>query len=188
MKKKMLSIVTGMLAGLMCVTPVFAANTGKGHTDLSLYVPNDPTYTITIPETVTLDAKEHTLVEITASDVTNIPEGKKISVTFQKGNGTNGRLYMVGDKMNGAKPYMMTLNIKGTSGEFKSGALEKQIKGMELVSFTEDGTASYEIYPCSQDYPEEEGKNSNLAIQKGVHYTAYIDYGVALMDIPTASN
>ena len=112
MKKKMLSIVTGMLAGLMCVTPVFAANTGKGHTDLSLYVPNDPTYTITIPETVTLDAKEHTQVEITASDVTNIPEGKKISVTFQKGNGTYGRLYMVGDKMNGAKPYMMTLNMK----------------------------------------------------------------------------
>ena len=28
---------------------------------------------------------------------------------------------------------MMTLNIKGTSGDFKLGALEKQIKGMELL-------------------------------------------------------
>lgn len=104
----------------------------KCSTDLSLYIANDPVYTVTVPETVSLDAKEHTQVPITASDVQYIPEGKKISVTFQKGNGTYGRLYMVGDKMNGSKPYMMTLNIKGTSGDFKSGALEKQIKGMEL--------------------------------------------------------
>ena len=118
-----------------------------------------------------------------------IPEGKKITVTLKNGSGTYGRLYMTGDKMNGAKPYMMTLMIKGTSGDFKSGALEKQIKGMELASFTEDGTMNYEIYPCSQDYPKEEGKvGSNLAIQKGVHYTGYIDYAVGLTDIPTTSN
>ena len=34
---------------------------------------------------------------------------------------------------------MMTLYVKGTDGEFKMGALENQIKGMELASFTEDG-------------------------------------------------
>ena len=124
------------------------------------------------------------MVPITASDVKNIPEGKKITVTLQKGNGTYGRLYLVGDKMNGAKPYMMTLHIKGTSGDFKLGALEKQIKGMELVAFTEDGTANYEIYPCAQDYPDREGKEGdNLAIQKGVHYTGWMDYGVGLTDI-----
>ena len=64
------------------------------------------------------------------------------------------------------------------------GALEKQIKGMELVAFTEDGTANYEIYPCAQDYPDREGKEGdNLAIQKGVHYTGWMDYGVGLTDI-----
>ena len=74
--------------------------------------------------------------------------------------------------------------IKGTSGDFKLGALEKQIKGMELVAFTEDGTANYEIYPCAQDYPDREGKEGdNLAIQKGVHYTGWMDYGVGLTDI-----
>ncbi len=62
--------------------------------------------------------------------------------------------------MNGSKPYMMTLNIKGTSGDFKSGALEKQIKGMELAAFTEDGTVNYEMYPCSQDYPQYEGQEA----------------------------
>lgn len=189
MKKRIMMMLATIMAGVMCATPAFAANTGSAHTDFELYVANDPVYTVTVPETVSLDANEHTLVPITASDVQYIPEGKKITVTLQKGNGTYGRLYMVGDKMNGAKPYMMTLNIKGTSGDFKSGALEKQIKGMELASFTEDGTMNYEIYPCAQDYPNEQGKtDSNLAIQKGVHYTAYIDYGVGLVDIPEASN
>ena len=184
MKKRIATaLMTGIMAGMM-ITPVFAANTGTAHTDFSLYVPNDPVYTVTVPETVSLNAKEHTLVPITASDVKNIPEGKKITVTLQKGNGTYGRLYLVGDKLNGAKPYMMTLNIKGTSGDFKSGALEKQIKGMELAAFTEDGTANYEIYPCAQDYPTHEGKEGdNLAIQKGVHYTGYMDYGIVLTDI-----
>lgn len=185
MKKQIVAaVMTSMMAGMMMVTPAFAANTGKAHTDFSLYVANDPVYTVTVPETVALNAKEHTLVPITASDVQNIPEGKKITVTLQKGNGTYGRLYLVGDKMNGSKPYMMTLMVKGTSGDFKSGALEKQIKGMELAAFTEDGTMNYEIYPCAQDYPNHEGKEGdNLAIQKGVHYEGYMDYGVGLTDI-----
>ena len=87
-----------------------------------------------------------------------------------------------GENEETGKDYTMTLMIKGTEGEFKSGALEKQIKGMELASFTEDGTMNYEMYPCSQDYPQYEGEDSNLAIQKGVQYSAYIDYGIALVD------
>lgn len=39
------------------VTPAFAANTESAHTDLSLYIANDPVYTVTVPETVSLDAK-----------------------------------------------------------------------------------------------------------------------------------
>ena len=88
MKKNMMAVTAGILAGLMCATPVLAATTESGHTDISLYVPNDPAYTITIPETVTLSATKHTQVPITASDVKYIPDSKKISVTFLKGNGT----------------------------------------------------------------------------------------------------
>ena len=129
MKKRIAAaVMTSVMAGMMMVTPTFAANTGSAHTDFSLYVANDPVYTVTVPETVTLNAKEHTLVPITASDVKNIPEGKKITVTLQKGNGTYGRLYLVGDKMNGAKPYMMTLNIKGTSGDLNWGHWRSRLK------------------------------------------------------------
>ncbi len=182
MKKGIMTVAAGLMAGLMCVTPVFAANTTSGHTDITLFVPNDPVYTVTVPETVALSATEHTQVPVTASDVKYIPDGKKISVTLEKGNGVYGRLYMTGTNEETGKDYTMTLMIKGTEGEFKSGALEKQIKGMELASFTEDGTMNYEMYPCSQDYPQYEGEDSNLAIQKGVQYSAYIDYGIALVD------
>ncbi len=58
-----------------------APNTSTGHTDISLFVPNDPIYTVTVPEKVTLSATEHTQV-VTASDVQYIPEGKKISKLY----------------------------------------------------------------------------------------------------------
>ncbi len=182
MKKKFVAMMLAAVSLLTCATPAFAANTGSAHTDFTLYVANDPIYTITVPETVSLNPTEHTFVDITASDVQYIADDKKISVKVSKGSGTYGRLYLQGsegDVMNGSKPYLMTLIVKGTSGEEVSGALEKQLKGLELASFTEDGTASYEIYPCSQNYPNGTG---NLAIQKGVHYTGYMDYSIQYVD------
>ena len=161
--------------------PVNAANTTSGRTDLSLYVANDPVYTVTVPETVALSATENTQVPITASDVKYIPEGKKISVTLERGSGVFGRLYLEGTNEETGKDYTLTLNIKGTDGEFKMGALENQIKGMELASFTEDGTMNYELRPVNLDYPE--STNDNLQVQKGVHYAASITYGIELADI-----
>nr|WP_289063539.1 hypothetical protein [uncultured Anaerostipes sp.] len=158
-----------------------AANTTSGRTDLSLYVANDPVYTVTVPETVQLSATENTQVPITASDVKDIPEGQKISVTLDHGNGTFGRLYLEGTNEETGKEYLMTLDVKGTDGEFKSGALEKQIKGMELASFTKDGTMNYELRPVALDYPG--STNDNLTIQKGVHYSGYVTYGIGLKDI-----
>ncbi len=182
-RKVMAMAIATVLAGSMVAAPVSAAVTTSGHTDFTMYVPNDPVYTVTVPETVEVSATEHTFVPITASDVKYIPEGKKISVTYQRGNGTMGRFYLEGVKEETGKTYLMTMMVKGTNGEFKSGALEKQLKGLELAAFTEDGTAQYEIYPRAFDYPQYEGKDSNLAIQKGVNYSAYIDYGIGLADV-----
>ncbi len=168
-------------ATIIASVPAHAADAPR--TDLSLYVANDPVYTITVPETVEMSATDNTLVPVTASDVKYIPEGKKISVTLEKGNGVFGRLYLTGTNEETGKDYSMTLNIKGTDGEFKMGALENQIKGMELASFTEDGTMNYELRPVFLDYPEEAGTDSNLALQKGVHYSAYLTYGIELTDI-----
>ena len=139
--------------------PVNAANTTSGRTDLSLYVANDPVYTVTVPETVALSATENTQVPITASDVKYI-------------QGTNEET---------GKEYMMTLYVKGTDGEFKMGALENQIRGMELAAFTEDGTMNYELRPAALNYPD--STSDNLVIQKGVHYSGYVTYGIELTDI-----
>ena len=178
-----IAVGTALLAAeaMLGTMPVFAQNTTTGKTDLTLYVENDPEYTITVPETVELSAVENTQVPVTASNVKYIPEGKKISVTLERGSGVFGRLYLEGTNEETGKDYTLTLNIKGTDGEFKMGALENQIKGMELASFTEDGTMNYELRPVNLDYPE--STNDNLQVQKGVHYAASITYGIELADI-----
>ena len=181
MKKAFTAAAAMAVAVISTVATVSAANTESVRTDLTLYVPNDPVYTITVPETVALSATENTQVPITASDVKYIPEGKKISVTLDRGNGTFGRLYLEGTNEETGKEYMMTLYVKGTEGEFKMGALENQIRGMELASFTEDGTMNYELRPAALNYPDSTA--DNLTIQKGVHYTGYLTYGIELADI-----
>lgn len=181
MKKVLTAAVAMAMTVISGVASVSAANTDSGRSNLTLYVANDPVYTVTVPETVEISAVENTLVPITASDVKYIPEGKKISVTLERGNGTYGRLYLVGNNEETGKEYLMTMKVKGTDGEFKSGALENQIKGMELAAFTEDGTMNYEMYPVAFDYPN--STTDNLIIQKGVHYSGYITYGIELTDI-----
>lgn len=182
MKRK---IIAAMLAvamiGSVMAAQVSAENTTSAQSEITMYQPYDPVYTVTIPETIEIDTKEVTSVPVTASDVQYIPEGKKISVTLTKGSGTYGRLYLEAENPDGGKNYLMTMMIKGTDGEFKSGALEKQIKGMELASFTEDGTANFEMYPCAFDYPD--STNQNLTIQKGVEYKGSMTFGVELKDI-----
>ena len=50
---------------------------------------------------------------------------------------------------------------------------------MELAAFTENGTMEYQMYPVAFDYPNGTG---NLAIQKGVHYTGSMTYGIELVN------
>jgi len=182
MKRK---IIAAMLAvamiGSVMAAQVSAENTTSAQSDITMYQPYDPVYTVTIPQTIEIDTKEITNVPVTASDVQHIPEGKKISVTLTKGSGTYGRLYLEAENPDGGKNYLMTLMIKGTGDKFESGALEKKIKGMELASFTEDGTANFQMYPCAFDYPG--STNQNLSIQKGVEYKGSMTFGVELKDI-----
>ena len=185
MKRIMALMLTAGALGTVFSAPVHAAETTTSAVSkITMFRPNDPVYTVTVPETIVLDTEKITEVPVTASNVAYIPEGKKISVTLVKGSGTYGRLYLQETdrpEEEIRKDYLMTLEIAGTEGVFKSGALEKQIKGMELASFTEDGSMNFRMYPCALDYPNGTG---NLAIQKGVHYEGSMTYGIALTDIP----
>ena len=64
-----IAVGTALLAAtaMLGTMPVFAQNTTTGKTDLTLYVENDPEYTITVPETVELSAVENTQEPVTAS-------------------------------------------------------------------------------------------------------------------------
>jgi len=180
-KKFLASLTMAAAVGSLAAAPVCAADSPR--TNLTMYEAPDPTYTITIPETVAISTTDTTLVPITASDVSNLPDGKQISVTYESGNGVYGRLYLQGTDPNDGTSYVMTMMIAGTAGDFRMGALEKQIKGMELASFTDNGTENFQLYPAAFDYPDGTG---NLQIHKGVPYTGYMTYGIALTDTPSS--
>ena len=65
----------------------------------------------------------------------------------------------------------LTLYVTGTDGEPKMGALENQIKGMELAAFTENGSQDYQLSVAP-----------SLTPVKGAQYSGYIVYGVELKD------
>lgn len=196
--KKMLS--AGLLTLVMCTGMTATAFADDAQTTFNLYVPNDPTYTITVPTTIDVSATEITKVPVTASDVSNLPEGKKISVTYKYGSSAFGRFGLDGgsNPEAGGKPYGMTMMLKGTgimgaTGDpvkypnekgFESGANDHLIIGMELAAFTTDGEAYWETYPCAFDNTGY--TDANLNIQKGVQYSGWMTYGIEIVDIPAA--
>ena len=59
----------GLLTLAMCTAMTATAFADDAQTTFNLYVPNDPTYTITVPETIDVSATEITKVPVVASDV-----------------------------------------------------------------------------------------------------------------------
>ena len=52
---------------------------------------------------------------------------------------------------------------------------------MELAAFTDNGTMNYELRPANLEFPD--STSDNLKVQKGVHYSASVTYGIELTDI-----
>ncbi|MCH3962234.1 MAG: hypothetical protein LKE48_08930 [Solobacterium sp.] len=183
MKKTILAAVAAAVMSISAF-PVYAEDSDtptSGETQITMYEAKDPTYNVTIPSAIQLSTTENTQVPVTVSGIENLPTDKKISVTFAKGSGVYGRLYLEGTNPSGGSNYLMTLMLKGTDGAVKCGALENQIIGTELASFTADGSSSFELYPCALDYPGEQ--SGNLAIHKGVTYSGSMTYGIAVTNI-----
>ena len=74
-----------------CTCLAFPAASMAAETDtassqsISVTLTAEPEYTITIPESVSM-GNDGTTVNVTASDVKNLPEGKKISATASDGS------------------------------------------------------------------------------------------------------
>ena len=76
--KKSRVLLAAALASMAFPTGVMAS---EAEQQLSITLTAEPEYSVTIPASVAM-GNEGTYVDVTASDVKNLPEGKKISVTI----------------------------------------------------------------------------------------------------------
>ena len=76
--KKSRVLLAAALASMVFPTGVMAS---EAEQQLSITLTAEPEYSVTIPASVAM-GNEGTYVDVTASDVKNLPEGKKISVTI----------------------------------------------------------------------------------------------------------
>lgn len=158
-KKIMAVTAAGILSAAMLVTANAASVT-----DLILRT-EEPDYTITVPENIEVAAKGTTDVEITASDVQNLPVDGKISVSLAEGSVSGGDLYLTAEDAE-----MLKLEVTGAGGTAAGDTAGQKSVGMELASFTGNGSKSYQLSLADGMTPE-----------NGVSYQGYIVYGIEVI-------
>lgn len=178
MKKKILSIALTMaFCATAALTPAYAATANQDSqeslsTEFTFEMPeevqNDPTYTITIPEAVTI-AEAGTQVDIKAENVANLG-GKKISVTLAGTDYFRNQMVLEGEVESGPRTSIRYQFVLADNTVLETTGKDTAT-GTELVSFTEDGTASYTVRPVLS------------TAKKGITYRGSVTYGIELKDI-----
>jgi hypothetical protein len=178
MKIKKLAGTAAAMAAVLAMTamPAWAEDTDTTTTQSTQlsYVAqaNEPSYTVTIPESLAL-SNDGTPLDITASDVADL-NGKRVSVTLA---GTNYyRNQMVLSAKTSKSSYTSVVRYQLISGE--GNVLETTGKdtasGTELASFTDNGTVTYTVKPVIGV------KGQNL--EPGVSYTGTMTFGISLAE------
>ncbi len=169
MRKKLAAVLTmGLILGTS--GSVYAANLESSETQFTCTVTNEPSYTVSIPSSVTM-AADGTDVDITVTDVNNLQDGQKVSVTVAGTDFSFDQLVLSGRDSGGINR-ILGYKIQRPDGTFiESIANVSVAKGQEIVSFTEDGTKTYRAIP-------EIGPTT----VKGVTYTGSLTYGIAVAD------
>ncbi len=165
MKKRLIATV---LAAVTCMAfPMGSMAAEKSSQNITVVLTAEPEYTVTIPESVTM-GNEGAFVDVKASGVKNIPDGKKISVTIAETSGYKNQMVLEAAT---TPRTSIRYQIISESGELietnvSTGAVGV---GKEVVSFTENGTKQYQIKPViAGNY------------KYGVEYTGSITFGIEL--------
>ena len=164
MKRK---IMAAMLTAVTCLAiPMtsMAAETTQAQ-DITVVLTAEPEYTITIPESVSM-GNEGTTVDVVASDVKNLPEGKKISVTIAGTDKYRDQLVLEAATSPKTSIRYQIINENGEMIESNASTGATGV-GKEVVSFTENGTKQYQIKPVIAG-----------SYQYGVAYTGSITFGI----------
>lgn len=132
---------------------------------------NEPTYTVTIPSSVVI-AKDGTQMEIVAEDVANL-DNQKVSVTIAGTDQYRNQMVLQGNTTSGPRTSIRYQLVKNDGTVIETTGGKDEVVGVELASFTEDGTASLIVMPVLND-PD---------LTAGVTYTGSMTYGIELVAI-----
>lgn len=166
MFKKVLTTVMCCAVLLSAASISFSAE----EQSISCTLTAEPTYTVTIPASVTM-GNEGTTVDVVAEDIENLPESKKISVTIAGTDAYNDQMVLECDTTSPRTSIRyQIINEKGETIETNASTGAVGV-GKEVVSFTEDGTKQYQILPVIAGRYE-----------YGVEYKGSITFGIAVTD------
>ena len=173
MKKKVIAV---FLAAVSCMAMSVTAMASESTQEISAVLTADPTYTVTIPATVNM-GNDGTTVDVTASEVENLAEGQKISVTIAGTNYFRNQLVLEADRDLVDVNHASTLRyqIISEDGEVIETTGQDTATGSEVVSFTGNETNQYQIKTVMVDANRDR-------LVAGVPYTGSITFGIELAD------
>lgn len=168
MNRKMIAILLSTCTCLAFPAASMAVETDTASSQsISVTLTAEPEYTITIPESVSM-GNDGTTVNVTASDVKNLPEGKKISVTIAGTSAYRNQMVLEADTSPRTSIRYQIINEAGDTIQTNAATGETAV-GKEVVSFTEDGSKQYQIIPVIAG-----------SYKYDVAYTGSITFGIAL--------
>lgn len=165
--KTVLAAFVAVVAAIPCLTSTATAFAAENQQQITAVLTAEPEYTVTIPESVTM-GNEGVMVDVTASDVANLPEGKKISVSIAGTSAFRNQMVLEADT---SPRTSIRYQIISEAGEVieTNASTGAQGVGKEVVSFTENGTKQYKILPVM---------DGNF--KYGVAYTGSITFGIEI--------
>lgn len=185
--KRISKQITAAVALALCLgvtaAPALAADVDQDTADAGLStaitfdykdapVQNDPTYTVVIPETITL-TEDGAPLTISAENVANL-DGKKISVTIAGTDQYRNQMTITGQSAEGKNGTLRYQIIKADGTVIETTGGKDQVNGVELAAFTENGVETLTMKPVLA---------ASSATVKDVVYTGTINYGIALADL-----
>ena len=170
MKKRIIALF--MMAAVCAAVPgtaLAAEQETSQEQQISVTLTAEPEYTVTIPSSVSM-GNEGTYVDVTASDIRNLPEGKKISVTIAGTDNYKDQMIVEADTSPRTTLRYQIISDDGELIETNASTGASGV-GKEVLSFTENATKQYQIKPVIGGRYE-----------YGVAYTGSITFGIEVTD------
>lgn len=180
MKFRNLLVTFATFTLLVCTavpSTVFAADqtmeqTTEASTEFSYMKQNTPTYTISIPSTLSL-ADEGSPLTITASDISYLGD-KRISVTIAGTDYYRNQLVLTGKTSKPSYSSVLRYQLIAPDGTVIETTGKDTATGTELASFTEAGSVTYTAKPVSQ--------GAGINLEPGIPYKGTMTFGISLVE------